>query len=61
MKTAWEARAKEVEEVYDMPVDWDERFYICPACGEPIYEDDWMGVALEEFICPACEFTGEEG
>lgn len=29
----WEARAKEVEEVYGGFVDWGKAFYICPECG----------------------------
>ena len=58
--SAWEKRAKEVEEVYGAHVDWEERFYECPFCGEPVYEDDWMEVALEEFICPICEDIDKE-
>lgn len=56
----WEKRAKEVEEVYGAYVDWEERFYECPFCGEPVYEDDWMEIALEEFICPICEDIDKE-
>ena len=39
-----------------MLVDWDERFYICPECGEPVYEWDWTDEALEEEFCPVCGF-----
>lgn len=53
----WEKVAKLVDEVYDTFVNWEERFFICPECGEPIYEEDW-GVELEAYgipYCPICE------
>ena len=56
----WEFNAQIVEIVYGMQVDWDERFYICPACGEPIYECDWNDDVLDDFICPVCEFIDED-
>ena len=51
----WEARAKEVEEVYGGFVDWDEAFYICPECDEPVYKCDWDEDELTKFLCPICE------
>ena len=61
----WENNAKYVEQVYGAYVDWEERFYICPECGEPIYEFDWsndeLGDLLCDFLCPICEFKEEEG
>ena len=51
----WEERAKEVEEVYGGFVDWDEVFYICPECGEPVYKCDWDETELTKFLCPICE------
>lgn len=53
----WEANAKIVEEVYGGYVDWEERFYNCPECGEPIYESDWDDYELANTICPVCEFV----
>lgn len=51
-KKAWEKVAKMCEEIFGAYVDWEERFFICPECDEPIYECDW-----EDFIiCPICEF-----
>ncbi len=58
--TAWEERAREVAEVYGVHVDWEERFYECPECDEPVYECDWTEEKLNKFICPICEFTEEE-
>ena len=36
----WEKNAKYVESVFGAYVDWEERFYECPCCGEPVYECD---------------------
>ena len=52
--TNWENAAKYCEDTYGIYVDYEERFFICPECDEPIYECDWED---EEFIlCPICEF-----
>lgn len=55
----WEVNAKIVESTYGGFVDWDERFYNCPECGEPIYECDWSNEELLD-ICPICGFTDED-
>lgn len=55
----WEENAKTVETVYGGFVDWEERFYNCPECGEPIYECDWTAEELET-LCPVCGFEDEE-
>lgn len=52
----WELNARIVENVFGGFVDWDERFYNCPECGEPIYESDWEEKDFRDFICPVCEF-----
>lgn len=52
----WEANAKLVVETYGGYVDWEERFYICPECGEPVYECDWDTIDLLEALCPICGF-----
>lgn len=51
----WEKNAKEIEEVYGEFVDWDEKFYICPECDEPVYKCDWDESDLSRFLCPICE------
>lgn len=56
----WEQNAKMIEEVYGSFVDWEERFYICPDCGEQVYSCDWTDEDLALAICPICEFTEEE-
>lgn len=56
----WEQNANFAQETYGAFVDWEERFYICPECGEPVYECDWNMNELREFLCPICEFQEEE-
>lgn len=53
--TQWEKNAIEVRDTYGTHVDWEERFYECPECGEPIYECDWSERELEHYLCPICE------
>lgn len=54
--TNWEKRAKEVYEVYGgFMDDEEERYYICPFCGETVYEEDWTDADFANFICPICE------
>lgn len=55
----WEINAKIVENVYGGYVDWEERFYNCPECEEPIYECDWTSEELKEMLCPVCEYVDE--
>ena len=51
----WKINAKLVENEYGSFVDWEEKFYECPCCGEPVYCCDWDTKAFDEFICPICE------
>ena len=51
----WERVARYLEHEYGILVDWDERFFECPECGEPIYDCDWEDDELD--ICPVCEFA----
>ena len=50
----WELLALRCEKIYGVQVDFNERFFICPECGEPIYECDWSDDELE--TCPVCGF-----
>ena len=59
MASKWEQTARYVRETFGTQVDWYERFFICPECGEPIYECDW---ADHDFAtCPVCDFDWYEG
>lgn len=57
--TEWETNARIVEEYYGGFVNWEERFYNCPECGEPIYECDWTEDELS-VLCPVCVYDGED-
>lgn len=52
----WEINAKAIEKTYGNYVNWEERFYICPECGELVLEEDWSEEELIMFMCPICEF-----
>lgn len=59
---AWDNVARAVQEETGTFVDWDEEFFICPECGEPIYKCDWQNedYFLGHFYtgsmyCPVCE------
>ena len=56
----WEINARIAEKEYGSFVDWEERFYECPECGEPIYECDWSDDDLQLVLCPVCGFGEEE-
>lgn len=60
MKSYWRENAKLIEQVFGGFVNWEEEFYICPECGEPIYNDDWSNGYMAQFVCPVCELTEEE-
>lgn len=52
----WNEAAKMCEIIYGVYVNWEEWFFICPECGEPIYECDF-----NEFdTYPICEFEWED-
>ena len=51
----WESNAMFAQKEYGAYVDWEERFYSCPFCDEPIYEEDWADEEYGEFLCPICE------
>ena len=56
----WEQNAHYAEETFGVFVDWEERFYNCPYCGEPIYESDWDEENLQDYLCPICEDADAE-
>lgn len=57
----WFEASKIIAEEYGTQVDYEEEFFICPECGEPIYKEDTMKfeTGVEDgntfFICPVCE------
>lgn len=55
---SWEKAAKLCEELFGTFIDWDERFFICPECDEPLYFEDWEN--HDWHSCPVCETYWEE-
>ncbi len=60
MAWSWNYVAKYViEEIYGGYVDWEEEFFICPECSEPIYKCDYPTFPVG-ILCPVCESEVEE-
>lgn len=53
--TRWESNAIYCSKEYESYVDFEKRFYSCPFCDEPVYEDDWPDDILDTYFCPICE------
>lgn len=55
--STWEIVATYCWEQFGTHVDWQERFFICPDCGESIYECDWEDPSdyLSD-MCPICDY-----
>lgn len=49
----WEQAARYCEDVFGTYVDLEERFFICPECDEPVYEEDYEEHDFS--MCPICE------
>lgn len=56
---SWLTAAVYCEEIYGVQVDMNEGFFVCPECGELIYECDWDAYS-DWSVCPICEFNFEE-
>lgn len=56
---AWYIMAQKCDEDYGTQVDYEEGFFVCPECGEPIYECEWdeheMRNEVGMCVCPVCE------
>ena len=55
----WLQMAHLIEVNYDSLIDWNDRFFYCPKCHEPVYEDEWESEddfldGYNNFICPIC-------
>ena len=57
----WFDLAELCEENYGIQVDYEEKFFICCDCGEPIYFEDWKND--KHFLkgqCPVCGYVWTE-
>lgn len=50
----WLVAGTYCEEEYGMSLNAEEGYFICPECGEPLYEEDWKHHNWE--TCPICGF-----
>ena len=51
----WSEVAKVVENDFGMQVDWEERFFVCPDCGDVVYEYDFNKKSILTLgYCPIC-------
>ena len=53
MNWTWNEAAEYCENEFGSYVDWDEEFFICPECGEPLYKEDYESHRWA--VCPVCE------
>ena len=56
----WLEAAVVCEELYGVEVNMREGYFVCPECGEVIYECDWTN-HHDWSVCPICEMIFEEG
>lgn len=56
----WMSNATWVQDECGGFVNWEEEFYICPECGEPVYADDWSETEFAQELCPICGAVAEE-
>ena len=54
----WGEMANRIIDFYGGFVNWDERFFLCPDCEEPIYEEDYPEWE-DGIVCPICEMEEE--
>ena len=55
-KQNWQEAAELIESLTE-EVDYEERYFTCPECGEPIYESDYPIIHFGHgtMKCPVCE------
>lgn len=55
MYNPWEENAEYIKDCCGSDfVNYEERYYHCPECGEPIFDIDWTEYELEDCLCPIC-------
>ena len=51
----WNEVAKVVENDFGVQVDWEEKFFVCPYCGDVVYAYDFnKDLVLALGYCPIC-------
>lgn len=54
----WEQAAIFCYNTFGCYVDWADRYFNCPECGEVLLEEDWD--EHDFTICPICEVNFKE-
>ena len=52
----WLEAAVMCEELYGAETNMKEGYFVCPECGEPIFECDWREHD-DWTVCPVCGFN----
>lgn len=65
MSAVWEHIARYVATTYDTEVNFNEEYFLCPECGEPVYACDYIDsdyflgknayYTHGKVYCPICE------
>ena len=57
----WAQAAEFCSKEYGSYINYEEKYFICPECGDPIYECDWETYYYFWNLCPVCEFNFVKG
>lgn len=52
--TTWKEAADFCRNTFGCHVNYKEKTFICPECGEPVYNDDWDDPNWVWDECPIC-------
>ena len=55
----FECIAKFCQKTYGVPYYSQDKCFICPECGEPLYKEDYDDedfILGDQFGCPVCDF-----
>ena len=56
----WFEAAVYCEETFGVEANMREGYFVCPECGELIYEEDWR-LHPDWCLCPICNWDFMEG
>lgn len=59
MVWSWERVATFIEKEFDTYINWEEEFFVCPECGDPVFKADYPMIEVG-MLCPICEFAPDE-
>ena len=53
MRWTWLDATIYCSQTFGIYVNWEDRYFLCPECEEPILEEDWEDYDMDN--CPVCE------